>query len=1018
MRPVKLTLSAFGPFAGTEVIEFDKLGENPLFLINGPTGSGKTTILDGICFALYGRTTGDEREAALMRCDAATPDLLTRVELIFKLQDKTWRISREPEQLRPKGRGQGLTTHQPRAELYSRDAYGKESVVVASKVTEARAAIEELTGLNIEQFRQVMVLPQGEFRNLLMAKSTEREKVFSHLFQTQIYSRIEVALKNQASDVRKQLEASLNQQKGILHSADLESEAQLVEDLENQAALLKISTEQKAKALSKKQQADAALIGAQKTVADFERLEKAKTVLNLLGTQAEEFKALEDRLSNARLALRIQPRFDQWQAAIRPRGQAEQTKIRVEDELSVSQTKAIAVQAELKAVVAGEPDIEVSGQRKSQLEAYRGRLVEYESATLLSKNNSLALERSTNTLELCNSTVREKQIVQEGLLRQQLQLLEGLKGLGDLRLENRRLEELYQKRTAWEQGVCELHECESEVQEKVAARIDAKKQLKKRDQLAIRLELAWHAGQAVVLAEKLEKNQPCPVCGSEFHPEPAKSDKEIPGEDVRQEAAVKVAQAYEELAKLDTAIAGLETRRVHLKQAGVSQEASLGPDIDGSLAAVKSAQDANLKAIESLEKDQLQEQRCVEQLSHLIDELAIHQANFKQAELARAKAATKVEVAQSEMRSAEKELPETYRISGKLESEISRLETELSIFKERKIKARQAVDASGLAIQAAETNRDNATLRLDEARTVETVANDNWRQLLTDSPFADEAGFHQSRLKDDQVAKLEERIQQHATTLDQAKGAVNTLAESLSNQAKPELQIFEIESKQAGTDFAMAEAGYTDLDKRVSRLRDIVQKLEQSKSDAQALENNYAVIGTLADTATGKTGNRVSLQRFVLSVLLDDVLTEASLRFKRMSKGRYALYRHQEKGKGGGASGLELLVDDAYSGKQRPVATLSGGESFMAALSLALGLSDVVQAYAGGIKLDTLFIDEGFGSLDAESLDLAVNTLIDLQSSGRMVGIISHVPELKERINVRLDVIADRKGSHTRTALA
>ena len=216
MRPIKLTMSAFGPFSGIEIIEFERLGENPLFLINGPTGSGKTTILDGICFALYGKTTGDEREAAEMRCDTAAPETLSYVELIFSLGGKTWRIRREPEQLRPKDRGEGLTAHQPRAELYSRDESGKESVRVASKVTEARAAIEELTGLNVEQFRQVMVLPQGEFRNLLMAKSSDREKVFSHLFQTQIYTRIEFALKEQAASVRKDLEASRNQQLGVL----------------------------------------------------------------------------------------------------------------------------------------------------------------------------------------------------------------------------------------------------------------------------------------------------------------------------------------------------------------------------------------------------------------------------------------------------------------------------------------------------------------------------------------------------------------------------------------------------------------------------------------------------------------------------------------------------------------------------------------------------------------------------------------------------------------------------------
>jgi len=179
-------------------------------------------------------------------------------------------------------------------------------------------------------------------------------------------------------------------------------------------------------------------------------------------------------------------------------------------------------------------------------------------------------------------------------------------------------------------------------------------------------------------------------------------------------------------------------------------------------------------------------------------------------------------------------------------------------------------------------------------------------------------------------------------------------------------------------------------------------------------EEQYKIIGTLADVASGKTGNKISLQRFVLGVLLDDVLIEASHRLKLMSKNRYQLLRKEERAKGNKASGLELEVEDSYTGKIRSVATLSGGESFMASLALALGLSDVVQAYAGGIRLDTLFIDEGFGSLDTDSLDLAIRTLIDLRDTGRMVGIISHVSELKEQIALRIDVLDKHHGSQIR----
>jgi len=208
------------------------------------------------------------------------------------------------------------------------------------------------------------------------------------------------------------------------------------------------------------------------------------------------------------------------------------------------------------------------------------------------------------------------------------------------------------------------------------------------------------------------------------------------------------------------------------------------------------------------------------------------------------------------------------------------------------------------------------------------------------------------------------------------------------------------------------EQQFFALDKQLATLSSSADQIAQAASKSAALEAKYKVVGTLSDVANGATGDKLSLQRFVLSALLDDVLVEASARLQVMSKGRYQLLRKEQRAKGNKASGLELEVDDAYTGKVRSVATLSGGESFMAALSLALGLSGVVQAYAGGIVLDTLFIDEGFGSLDAEALELAIRTLVDLQRTGRMIGVISHVAELKEQMPIRIDITCDQSGSH------
>ena len=295
---------------------------------------------------------------------------------------------------------------------------------------------------------------------------------------------------------------------------------------------------------------------------------------------------------------------------------------------------------------------------------------------------------------------------------------------------------------------------------------------------------------------------------------------------------------------------------------------------------------------------------------------------------------------------------------------------------------------------------------------------DDWAKAINKSPFANEQEFKQAIIGEDEQDAIKASIQQWQSNLDALKGAIKQLDESIGDKSAPDFNAIEevLEEKLAA--YRLADESWHKLDARNQQLQEIQKKLDKAHKKNDELEAEYKVIGTLSDVANGQTGNKISLQRFVLSVILDDVLIQASQRLTHMSKGRYQLVRKEDRAKGNKASGLELEVEDGYSGKARAVATLSGGESFMAALSLALGLSDVVQSYAGGIKLDTLFIDEGFGSLDTESLDLAIRTLIDLQASGRTIGIISHVSELKEQMALRLDVMSGRGGSHIATVAA
>ena len=362
-------------------------------------------------------------------------------------------------------------------------------------------------------------------------------------------------------------------------------------------------------------------------------------------------------------------------------------------------------------------------------------------------------------------------------------------------------------------------------------------------------------------------------------------------------------------------------------------------------------------------------------------------------------------------------IPEALRESDALDQQVDQVNSQISQLT--------------TALESAEKQQSNARSECDKASTHSKflekqfaeqeeqtqVLADAWTKAINKSPFANEQEFKQAIIGEDEQDAIKASIQQWQSNLDALKGAIKQLDESIGDKSAPDFNAIEevLEEKLAA--YQLADESWHKLDARNQQLQEIQKKLDKAHKKNDELEAEYKVIGTLSDVANGQTGNKISLQRFVLSVILDDVLIQASQRLTHMSKGRYQLVRKEDRAKGNKASGLELEVEDGYSGKARAVATLSGGESFMAALSLALGLSDVVQSYAGGIKLDTLFIDEGFGSLDTESLDLAIRTLIDLQASGRTIGIISHVSELKEQMALRLDVMSGRGGSHIATVL-
>ena len=528
---------------------------------------------------------------------------------------------------------------------------------------------------------------------------------------------------------------------------------------------------------------------------------------------------------------------------------------------------------------------------------------------------------------------------------------------------------------------------------------------------ATTIERDWHLAQAAILAMTLQDETPCPVCGSADHPSPAYSDVAPPTQTMVNKAREEARCASEALIEERENYRSINNEIARLSQEIGELNQRLGESQFIELEVLQS----QFKQLQKQLEVQKQQQGELSTTEQVLTSLKNAQLPLLSTLDAAQKAVDAAVTAHAEERKAyqiaEQEVPETYRAASQLDAgirqrddEIRRCEQQIESLQQRYTRAKEQRDSALAALIIIKENQE-------QSQQAQELAQQEWESVLLKSAFEDLDDFTHAVLPRTNRDDLQQQVDHYKQAVQQNLGALQSQQSALENLSRPDLQPYIERIAAAEQAQQIADQQWRALHDQFTLLENAEQRIKILQNESLVLENRYAVVGTLSDVANGQTGNKVSLQRFVLSVLLDDVLIEASHRLALMSKGRYRLLRKEERSKGNRASGLDLEVEDGYTGRVRGVATLSGGESFMAALSLALGLSDVVQAYAGGIRLDTLFIDEGFGSLDPESLDLAVRTLTDLQQSGRMVGIISHVTELKEQISARIDITASKRGS-------
>jgi exonuclease SbcC len=1017
MRPIQLTLHAFGPYADEQVLDFRQLGKRSFFLLHGPTGAGKTTVLDAMCYALYGETSGMGREARdpkHLRSDHADPTRSTEVRFDFALGDEIYRVIRSPEQERARRRGQGTTNERPRAALWRRTGLtsdSEEGHVVATQWGKVNQEMERLLGFRSEQFRQVVMLPQGQFRQLLLASSPERQEIFETLFQTELYRSIEEALKEAAKDIAEAIDDCQRRRNVILEQAAVATEADLVARLqETGGRLTAIHTHLEAMRRVEQETQQRLSDGAQ-IAAKIKAREEADTALQEVISQGDECAAKRTVLDGARKTTTLLDAERELQQSLQHAAEAQHKVLNAQERLKQAETARDTADRRLLSEQNRESERQEAQQQLTRLADLTAKVMELEQMREAFEVADRVLNQRTHErdtvarqLESCQRTLADKQpaLIEAQRLAAQVE---------GRRLAAQGAERAVQQRRQLVDTHQQLTVTEAQLQAIRARLTEAETAVVRSRQTLHALETAWLTGQAAILARQLISGAPCPVCGSTEHPAPAQSERALPTEtavtrqrdEVKQLEGSRDAIREEEteqqriILQWEVSLRSIEESLGELCQTDVTGLEEHGTETRLALAQAEEALvQAPALALE-IEQFQAEEVRLKAQLT--ATEAQLREANRQHAGV------------QAVLGDRAHGIPEPLRASKALEQaqeqamdRAQALEQALESAQHAAIEARQAEVACEAALNAMVETAEQSQHRAETLRSM-------FADRLQAAGFADDLEFQAAKRSPAEIDHLEETIARYDGALRAAHDRLERAQQAAKDLVPPDIATLQQAFQQARDDLEASIQQEAALNEQCKQLDNWLEGLRKAALELQSLEARYAVAGRIAEVANGRNHFGMTFQRFVLAALLDDVLIAASERLKLMSKGRFHLQRTAVRADRRTAAGLDLEVYDTYTGTTRPVNTLSGGESFLASLALALGLADIVQSYAGGIHLDTIFVDEGFGSLDPEALDLAFRALVDLQRGGRLVGIISHVPELKERIDVRLEVTRTRRGS-------
>lgn len=1020
MKPISLTIEAFGPYRDSVTLDFSALQDHSMFLISGPTGAGKTSILDAMVYALYGEPSGEVRKIDAIRSDFAEPERMTRVDFSFAIGEAQYRVERLPKQLVAKKRGTGMREQNASATVYEmKDGEWK---VIATSAAAIRDTVQRIIGFRKDQFLQVVLLPQGEFRKLLVASTSEREELLHTLFRTELYRKLQEALKAAYDDAKAGIEANLTKQAALIQSIPHDEET-IVLTAQHVRELL----------ANREPYRDGLVVKRDEAVAEVEQF-------NALRKEWAVYNQAQQSLTEAASKLDLVKAREWERSSLHEKVQFLTSLTPTYELYKQFSDKQSALETLETALSDAKKGVEIASQQESKCtEAHE--VLASQAETIQAKRTTLAQLRQQSEkfdeLALLNKelTTLKRNLETQDREKSDAELQAQHKLVADLEVALVEARKQFQANSKDLEGIPRIQEQLSQLQrysellgqkEKIEHDIDGKDR-----SLAVidesvqsskvqleRLEHLMAEGRAFELVHLVVDNEPCPVCGSTEHPQLASKPELYPTkEEIEAARAVRdgaLQKQASEIGQKETLVIRLHELDEEVKEQ-VTKFTSL---IDGfSEDTFDSIQQDLLSQMEELTALRSDTEQLSKTIATNEDKLSGAKETLAKLEMAHKELLESLHDLEIQLSSVQAKIDALSKILPTTDfdawnKQIESLETEINAYDEQVEVCERNLEAARKQLNAQRGRQETLSVQVEEeTNNLDIIYKEYIKSLQSISvgevdfveTLGDYKGLDTFRTE---LHVLDEDFNKAQAVYDAALKVAKSIVEPSATVSD---EVYDAAVERRDTLVGNLAA----WDKETKHIETTLASLEELDVAMGEARNEVEFLSRLNDLANGgeQGFKNVTFERYVLGAILDEVVYAANLRLQKMSRSRYSLERSDYTGGGRGKQGLDLAVMDAFTGQSRPANTLSGGETFLASMALALGLADVIQSYAGGIHMDTMFIDEGFGTLDPDTLELAMETLVQLQSSGRLIGMISHVPELKTRIPAHLEVTRGDDGS-------